>query len=247
MYSKKELSFYNASFTYESHDGLLQVQLDINSEDKILNVGFNNTIEQSVKNICQQLEELENKIIGKYIHDLSFLNLGLLSIPALTVWLAIQDYTNGLNQTFEAYGANPDQLICRCKGIDKATLQASIDRHEADKKKVVNELQISQICGGCKSQFENILAQSTWRQDYFADIPNSRWIENIQVALSRSSLGQSKPLPLMSYEVIRYQSNKVKLRATGDRNGLNRFELTQILQEFLQEKIHPQISVSVVL
>ena len=240
---EQQLSFYNAQFSYYNHNDYLKVQLDVNSEDKILAVGY----KTSNKEFSKEIGQLISQIVGKRIEDISFGQLGLFSIPAFTVWMAIQDYVEGLHQNFNSYGGNPEELICRCKKIDKSTLQASIDKNQADKKKIIEQLQVSQICGGCKDQFESLLAQSSWRQSYFADVPNSRWIDNIHAALSRAALDDQQPLPSMSYEVIRYQNNNVKLRASGDRNGLNRFELTEKLQNFLQEKIHPEIKVSVVL
>lgn len=239
---ENQLSFFNAQFLYQGDNEQLHVQLDISSEDKILGFGFKTSNDK----FLPELIKFKNNFTGKRIDEISFDNLGTLSIPALTFWMAIQDYDQSLHQKFESYGGNPDQLVCRCMRVDKEMLQKSIDTFEADKKKITESLMVSQICGGCRPLVEKLLAESSWRKDYFADIPNHRWVDNIHAALSRSHLG-TKNLPDMTCEVIRYQSNKVKLRVGGDRGGLNRFELTEKIQVFLRDRIHPEITVSVVL
>lgn len=244
MSENVKLSFYNASFKYESTSYFLELQLDIDAKDNISKIGASS----NNSDWLEQIKQLKKDVIGQNIIDLNLNDFNRLNIPSFSLIMAIQDYTGQLHQTFSSYGNNADQVICRCQGIDVNKLEKSIENNQADKNKIIKELKISLVCGGCREEFNTFLANSNWRVEYFAEIPNLKWQEMIEAAFLRAKQTQSQLIPTsLEYKILKYQNNQVKLRVEGNREGQNRFELTEIVQNFLREKIHPEIKVSLVL
>lgn len=237
------LSYSNATFEYHQGDDFFEIQLDINAHDVVSKLGA----KSSTQLWNDDFINLQDQIVGKSIHEIELNNTDKLNIPSLTYLMAVEDFKGQLHQNLKDYGKNTNQIICRCQGIDLAQLNKAVDKHQADLKKVTQDLKISLICGGCKKAYEQLVAASSWKKDFFADIANTRWIEMIDVAISRAKQIESPLIPKqLNYSIIKYENNKVKLRIDGDRNGKNRFELTQVMQNFLRQKVHPQIIVSVV-
>lgn len=240
----KALTYFNASFRYIDGPNYFEVQLDIDSNDVVTNIGAkSNTI-----NWNESFKNLKESTINNSIHNLNFLELDRLNIVAFTTIMAIEEYTGKINQNSKDYGINTDKLICRCQGVDSTQLSKAIDIHQADVSKIIAQLKVSLVCGGCRPVVDKVIAASSWKKDFFADIENSRWQEMIDVAISRAKQLKNSMIPCeLEYSIIKYQNNKVKLRVKGDRQGKNRFELTELVQLFLREKVHPEISVSIVL
>jgi bacterioferritin-associated ferredoxin len=239
MTTQTQLPFFNASFTYQQGEDFFQVQLDIDNHDRIADVGYKTLNPQ----YALSMEKLIPDLMEKNITDIQANNPGLFNIPAITLKLALEDFTGEINQTFSDMGKQPSQIICRCKAIDKPALVQCIDKHEAKREEVIKECHVSQICGRCQPQFEQALEESPWRQHFFADKPNIRWIQDIERAMER---WQDESVPKLAYSLIRYQNNRVKLRANGERDGWKRHELTEKVQHYLRERIHPEINVSLV-
>lgn len=238
-----ELSYFNAQFSYLDGVNSFTIQLDISSKDIINDLGI---VDKDFI-WTQDFLRLKEQVLGKSINDLVIDDCDKFNAISMTLLMAIEDYTGHLHQNIKDYGKNTDELICRCQAVDLKELKTSIDKHSADAKKVIQELKVSLVCGGCRSAFDKIISMSDWKKNYFADIENSRWCEMIYSAFQRAKELNNPIIPLdLDYSIIKYQNNQVKLRVNGDRKGKNRFELTSEVEDFLKQKIHPEIKVSLV-
>lgn len=227
---------FNMSF---SIDDSVKVFVDINSRDEVVDIGYktdSGELEKLMEQICHKLKG--QKATDSFYADHS----DIFSLTDL-VCSEIKDRLEGKAGTcFSSDGRGvASQIICRCKGLDRQSLEKVIESTSADFSQTVESTGATLTCGGCTGEFEKLMQECEWMKNFFQGQSNIKWIRQIEKAVSESTV-----LNAFDMSLISYQANLVKFRLNGDRQGKKRDELTALIESSLRETIHPALKVSIV-
>lgn len=233
------LTYFNAKYTLSFDNFSLTLFLDIDSSEKILGAMFDS--EGDVPEILVQ--EL-NVAMASDFKNISTMNSIIYELYTKT----LDSFTGRLTQNImNAKKYQSDTLICRCLGINEGKILELSLKYLGDRKKVVKECGISQVCGDCKTTFVDFLQSNQWAQYFYQGKSQADWIIESQRFLDQIYIPSNKTFNQLEKEVISFSQGLLKIKITGDRQAYKRAELHDLIYPYIQNQFGNDIKISLVL
>ena len=142
----------------------------------------------------------------------------------------------------ETTGVNVAELVCRCRFMDKRSLEAAFNETKGDFDKALLATNASMICSSCSQD-----VQAVYDGMHFEELEKkfARVAKQVQEALEDFAFVSPAQYSLLSFEVAGVKKGVVKIKAVGDRQGLGRSQIKKVLENFLTKDALEDLEISI--
>lgn len=131
-------------------------------------------------------------------------------------------------------GADPSRLVCRCLYMDRKALEEAFRSAKGDYKQALLECNASMICSSCSADVKEVYEGMSFEE-------LERRAEQIRDSVGRSleDFAMVSP-PLfekMRFEAVSAKKETVKIKVSGDRQGVSRGEIKTVLENYLKDQL----------
>lgn len=144
--------------------------------------------------------------------------------------LLLKRYAGSDHTSSETRGFSPNELICRCESIDESAMKKAFEEERGNYKEAVLKSNAGMICSSCRKDLKALYNSMT-----FEDIEErkKRVKAAVESSLSEFLIMCPPEYGKLEFEVSNIKEEKIKIKASGERNGLGRNQIKKTLENFI--------------
>lgn len=240
-----QIVFKNSDDSFGLGNPGIRVSFFLGKNDCIEDLKFLGIITESNEVVAK---EFCNYMQGVSIYEVNFEDLDSKFLPyAHFLSVTIEHFLAGNHDpvTFKEQ-LDPTQIICRCNGITVNEVNKLVEENYGDLARVLKSSMMAQVCGNCLGDLKGFCESAEGYKDQYLGKNLLLWKELIKEELS--SMNSSLPVEYrgLYFELINFNEGLLKLRCSGDRDGLGRKDIAQTIRHHLQGKLQIPIETSIV-
>ncbi len=221
------------------------LEVFIDSTDTLYKVKYT-AKDSSYEGLGSSLDTLENRNINEVIELGTNDVFSPSSLPADWILYSVKELIKahqGSDITkLDTENVNIDELVCRCKFLDKKSIQDSFIEARGDFKKAILKTNASLICSSCSSDVRQIFEE--------LDFPEEKERvekikQNITEGLKDFAMFSPAEYAQTTLEVASVKGDTVKIKVNNRPEGLNRKQIKETLENYLGPKALEGIKLSV--